>query len=253
MSKFKYTLFVSVFFSSVAFGQDNDKQPNCNEISGIEISDYRAIGEFLADNNTHTGLVKFCDENEKVGTYYTVKNGKTDGEAKGWHKNGHLLWHMIYENNKEKYRETYNGIGKKTSEEYWYRDSSIMVRGSHYEWYDNGQCKTIYNKIVFKDEYAVQESLDGLKQEWHENGQLLSEGKYIYDGDGGTDIQIGTHKKWYENGKIQEDINYINGFNKNSKYWFQNGQLKKQYSVDDSGNVNEKCWDEKGKEVDCIY
>ncbi|AXT18961.1 hypothetical protein D7030_15005 [Flavobacteriaceae bacterium AU392] len=71
---------------------------------------------------------------------------------------------------------------------------------------------------------------NGLYKEYHDNGQLKTEGEYLYK------KRIGDWKNYYDNGQVSSLYSYTNGKqNKESTAYFKDGSLK--YITKKEGNV----------------
>lgn len=73
--------------------------------------------------------------------------------------------------------------------------------------------------------YAKDESHNGLRKEWYEDGQQRSEMEYL---DGKI---VGTSKHWYPNGKLHEAITYENENTTKVETWYMNGTKLSEYHV----------------------
>ena len=86
-------LFIYTLLSSVVFGQKTAKQPNCEELKGLQIDDLSTDAWFggwpPAPNQQYNGVLKECKKG-KIIEYVTCKNGKSDGIHKRWNKIGKL-------------------------------------------------------------------------------------------------------------------------------------------------------------------
>ena len=93
-------LFVFVFLLSLVSCEEEKKsssessssasleQPDCKDIDGVEESaKWKNIKHKYKD---YTGIIKKCFKNGKVEKFFNVKNGKQNGEAKGWYENGQI-------------------------------------------------------------------------------------------------------------------------------------------------------------------
>ncbi len=142
MKKFIYTLFVFVFLLGlVSCGvnkKSSAKQPNCEDIEGLEECD---IVNLVPKN--YIGIVKCC-KNGKVEMFVTIKDGKPDGLLRGWHENGQLQLEMNMKDGKP----------------------DGLVRG----WHENGQLDSEGNMKNGKP--------DDLIRRWWSNGQLKAKRNY---------------------------------------------------------------------------
>ena len=125
-------------------------------------------------------------------------------------------------------------------------------------YYDNGRRKCVYDEStrrcinwhengVKKNEYSHDENIkiNGLYQEWHDNGKLYRQHNYVDGIPNGTitewysngqksleynaenDVIYGQYSEWHENGKKKTLCNYVNGvINGVYKEWHDNGELK---------------------------
>lgn len=134
-------LLVGLMFSC---GMDGTlKQPNCDEMEGLQTAVGRLInGKFADDSlvpNDYTGVVFTCDRG-KVIEQCNFKDGKRDGlSLDWWHENGQL-------------RAAEN-----------YKDGKL--HGVSRRWQKNGQMMWEWNH---KDGKA-----DGLYTRWQENGKYV--------------------------------------------------------------------------------
>ncbi|MDG1841268.1 MAG: hypothetical protein P8I93_02855 [Crocinitomicaceae bacterium] len=104
-------LFIYTLLSSVVFGQKTAKQPNCEELKGLQIDDLSTDAWFggwpPAPNQQYNGVLKECKKG-KIIEYVTCKNGKlslidwsTNGDSDSsiyyyYSKNGNLNRKGIY-------------------------------------------------------------------------------------------------------------------------------------------------------------
>ena len=138
-------LFVFVFLSSFAFGQQTAKQPNCADIVGFQES---AIWESIKYKyKDYTGIIKKCFKNGKIEKFFNVKKGKQNGEARAWHENGQLEVEVNFKEGKP------DGLMR--------------------AWHEDGQLEV---EINFKEGKP-----DGLMRTWYKNGQLKKEENYKDD------------------------------------------------------------------------
>ena len=221
MRKFIYTLFVFVFLSSVAFGQEKNKQPLCDDIKGviIELDEERLYtfkdewGDYSVKAD-YTGVVKEC-KNGKIVLIQNYLNGKLNGKQTGWFENGQLSFIANWKNNK------YDGDFK--------------------TWHQNGQ---------ISDEYTYKNNLIiGTEKHWFENGNLKSEIIYKTPNSNVGGVKNGTVKNYYENGLIESE-HIIQNNNGTYKKWWENGELKVQGIIKNYTYTGKKCW-YKGKEIKC--
>ena len=70
------------------------KQPNCDEIEGLQIEDYDLVPE------DYTGIVFRCQEG-KIKELIYFKEGKEDGLARIWNLNGQLMGEGNYKDGKQ--------------------------------------------------------------------------------------------------------------------------------------------------------
>jgi hypothetical protein len=89
-------------------------------------------------------------------------------------------------------------------------------------------------------------ALQGLVQEWYENGQLKSETNY-YNGE-----REGPSRYWYESGALQAESGFTDGRLQGlSRYWFENGQLAMLATFENGNRVECQAWTEDGSPADC--
>ena len=116
------------------------KQPNCDEVEGMELVYYLSEPNKILVPDDYTGVVFKCKDG-KVIALLNYKDGKWIGVHRVWYENGQLKEEIYYKDGKED--------------------------GLHRVWYENGQLSYEGNK---KDGEPY-----GLSRYWHENGQLRFE------------------------------------------------------------------------------
>jgi|GEM_PF-3556282 len=106
-----------------------------------------------------------------------VKRGREEGAWKEWWENGQLMRTVSYDNG--------------------------QMKGPCTEWYANGQKRfeTIFVVGAFLNS-PKDEMMDGMTREWHENGQLMSEGAYM------KGLRDGLWKEWYPSGALHTEAIY---------------------------------------------
>lgn len=108
--------------------------------------------------------------------------------------------------------------------------------------------------------------LDGLRRDWHLNGQLASQSNYIDGGREGLSQSWhlngqkehecefvegyceGVYRGWYENGQLQFEFNYVRGDLEGlARVWHTNGQLSAEANFlnDEQDGVSRE-WDKEG-------
>ena len=87
---------------------------------------------------------------------------------------------------------------------------------------------------------------DGLRKNWHDNGQLMYEYNYR------EGKQEGLQKQWHRNGQLWAEFNCREGKKDGLwKEWNQFGQLMKTKKFKKGELKYEKCWNEDGHEIEC--
>lgn len=234
--------FIEIQDTSVANAQtETAKQPNCDEIEGLQIEDYDFLHTIIPED--YTGVTFKCSSIHEVLWVCNYKDGKKDGLYRRWHDNGQLeyegnykeggrdgLWRVWYWNGQQ-LNESNNKDGKK--------DGLMRV------WMINGQLKREHN---YKDG-----KLDGLIRRWHDNGLLAYEGQFK---EGKKD---GRCKFYYENGSLKELGEHK--WNKKIGIWryYHKIAVKKEQrskkevytKIGDGKLISQKCWDKNGKKTDC--
>ena len=169
---------------------DKMKQPRCEDIDGLEVSDFDRVPAGF------NGLAYCCVEG-KVDRLHYFKDGKADGVYRKWHReNGQL----------ENEGHLKAGKGRDGIFREWYKNGQLEFEGSFKEdkrdgvsrrWHENGQ-------LEFEGSFK-EDKRDGVWRRWYENGQLKVDRNYK---DGKLD---GVSKKWYKNGQLQFEENYKDG------------------------------------------
>ena len=158
---------------------------------------YPDDGLFLTPNSLPDGKwIAFCSSNKtQIGLIVYYKNGKQEGESKGFWPNGNLKFKQIYKNgyadgNGERWYEN----GTKKSE-----GNCRLVNSS----YKYSTCSII--NFWTKDGEQTMKDSSGIFIDYHDNGVLQIKGQYINGQRNGDWIW------YYPNGKIQYTSSYING------------------------------------------
>ena len=165
------------------------KQPRCEDIDGLEVSDFDRVPAGF------NGLAYCCVEG-KVDRLCYFKDGKNDGIYREWNReNGQLEEEINIKNGKR------DGVWRT-----WYKNGQLKVESSWKDdkwngikkgWYENGQLRYEAN---YKDGKR-----DGVERRWHKNGQLMEESNFkdgIYDG---------LHRGWHDDGRLRFEDNYKDG------------------------------------------
>ncbi len=109
--------------------------------------------------------------------------------------------------------------------------------GDYKEWYENGTLKT--------EEHYRNGRRDGLSIKYHPSGKIHIKAKYmlVTRGNGGLgieerDVLNGLTEEYYENGQLKKKYPYVNGaVDGEYKEWYENGQLAKVGTVRDEFNT----------------
>lgn len=180
------------------------KQPNCNEIKGLQTCDNRLIPE------NYTGIM-FCCLNGKVKELRNYKNDKIDGFWMEWFENGQLKSEVNFKDGE------FDGISRT-----WYENGQLSSEANYkvgkYEglvrsWFENGQ--------LSQEENYKNGLQDGLMRWWYESGKLYFEGNYI------EDKHDGLSRRWHENGQKDREWIYKDGELISETCWDENGNLIK--------------------------
>ena len=140
------------------------KQPNCDEIEGIEDCDRNIKKE---EFKNYTGIIKCCKKG-KIKAFITLKDGKPDGEANIWYENGQIQSSASFKDGiPDGGGITWYENGQ-MEEEANYKDGE--VNGLQRQWYENGQLES---EVNFKDGKRV-----GLLRMWHKGGKIVFERNY---------------------------------------------------------------------------
>ena len=145
-----------------------------------------------------------------------------------------------YQNGKKKYELKYSDGRLIISR--WYENGqlqsqSITVDGqiTDTSWYEDGQKKS---QDIHYDEYITHTT-------WHKNGQKSYEGKYNKSME-----PIGPSTEWHENGDVISQGNFKNGKPEGIFIvWHENGKIQMKAKYDDGVKVSEKYWNTKGEPV----
>jgi len=118
--------------------------------------------------------------------YFILPNGTKHGECKVWYKNGQLMLHCFYQDNK--------------------------YEGEYKTWWENG---FLWQDCLFENGLS-----EGEYKQWHDNGQLHKHCFYL------NDKMSGEYKSWHPNGQPYEHCFYKNKREGEGKTWDYYGQLR---------------------------
>ena len=112
--------------------------------------------------------------------------------------------------------------------------------GFYREFYKNGQLE--------KEEYYIDDKLDGEFKSYYIDGSLRGSGKFS------KGLPIGVIRFYYENGILKNEEFFSDSFENHQgellqKWYYENGQLRKERYNED--RETSKCWDEDGNEIEC--
>lgn len=123
--------------------------------------------------------------------------------------------------------ELYYEQGHETKE-LWYHQNGMVKQkiiineaGKALEtFYDNGQPE-------WSEQFNPEGKLQGLRQEWHPNGQLAKQLNFEHG------KEQGDRQKWYPNGQLEEKIHFIHGKQQGTACWYyDNGQLSLEIDLE---------------------
>ncbi len=123
--------------------------------------------------------------------------------------------------------------GQKMEESFYLNDS---LNGERKLYHENGQLESITTHAngMFEGKY----------QKFDENGKMLNEGQYM------NNEMSGTWKKWYDSGELAEEVTFaVNLENGPFKEFYKNGKLKTEgvYVQGDNEQGELKIYDENGE------
>jgi antitoxin component YwqK of YwqJK toxin-antitoxin module len=121
------------------------------------------------DVNPFTGTCKVVFDNTNLlKEKFHFKNGKLDGDAEAFYRDGKLRWKGKYKNGCSVGKwEYWDQNGKKTIEAYYLNDT---LNGPYYSWYNNG--------LIREKGQFIQNSRTGKWINFNETGQVISETIY---------------------------------------------------------------------------
>lgn len=181
--------------------------------------------EFCVDEDgrpfdpNYTGMCKTYYEDKQLNQVFTLDNGKITGEFTGYYPDGTL---------KEKIQFSQ---GMPTGEKDEYYENGQLKYSVHidrdkdlfrHQWYfENGHPEKLEHKRTDQDE------LKGDYKEWHENGQLKEEGRYV-----GRYSREGMWPEYYADGRKKIEKEYKDGTVLIHNCWNEEGE---QTLVDGTG------------------
>ncbi|MBI1227678.1 MAG: hypothetical protein GC192_20760 [Bacteroidetes bacterium] len=123
--------------------------------------------------------------------------------------------------------------GQKLEESFYLNDS---LNGERKLYHENGQLESITTHAngMFEGKY----------QKFDENGKLLNEGQYV------NNEMSGVWKKWFDTGELAEEVTFVaNLENGPFKEYFKNGKIKTEgiYVEGDNEQGELKIYDEEGE------
>jgi len=190
----------------------------------------------------NTLLPYFCDENplKLINKLFSTLNY----EKYNTHIKPHGIFETFYQDRKIVEKRDFWKNGEKYISEIWFEtptktienDSLLLKRfnyknnklnGLYEEWYENGQrskrCNYKNNK------------LHGLYEFWYLNGQLAE--KYLYK----KDRKHGLFEQWYSSGQLWTKINYKNDiWNGIYEVWNENGTLEIRHFYENDQLIHNK-------------
>jgi len=207
--QFIYFLLVVLFFSS------------CDNNSTTKVSDKKVTGWAMNDNGDSV-YMRYDDQN-RLSSYTTYKNGLKNGLAKKFYKNGKTQFDIIYKNGlKEGLTKWYYETGKLYRETTYHDDE---VEGIQRKYYENG-------KLMAEIPYKNGEVIPGLK-EYTKSGKL----KEIY-----PDLIIRPADKLAFENKYTLQV-YFSDKPKTAKYFRviqnENGDIAFMQPLEESNGVGE--------------
>ncbi len=224
--KFWTTIICSFLFLQIGFTQKK-KKVDVRELDLIrgQYHQRNTIGPF-------TGIAEEKHSNGKKKSSIPIKDGRVNGKAREWAKDGTKIYEAVYVNGVQ------NG-----PEWQWYAtgDKKVEVNyvngqpdGSFTEWYRSGKKKSMGQFRNGKEE--------GKHQWWFSTGQLDQEATYR------NGLTEGTVKNWFPSGQLRLESQYTAGEKSGTtRKWFANGQLKSEESyVNDEPDGESRYWDKKG-------
>ncbi len=183
-----YTLFILIIFFCVV--AEGQKAP-------ITSLDLQRDGNYYQKNHMEpfSGVAFEDFPNGKKKSRAEFKNGKLEGKVTIWHNTGEKSSIVNYKNGVR--------VGKET------------------HWYPTGSLKLEVN-------YDSEGKATGICKEYHDNGQVLSEGKFT------SGLEEGKHSWYFKDGALDQTIVYVNGLAHGKvMHYYQDGTKKMDADYED--------------------
>ena len=162
---------------------------------------------YFYEGKPYTGLVVKTHPNKKRAESYSLKNGKLNGDWKGWDEEGNLVGQAEYRNGK--IHGKFLQLRKAGGREFELNYLNGIENGAFRRWFDDGK--------LWVDENYLAGKLDGISTTYFPDGKIQVSAEYRAGKRHGMEI----HR--YKNGQPRWEAVYEEGKLKTKLRWKRDG------------------------------